>query len=367
MFFRCSKKPADMARPLRVLLVSTPVAPLGSGHGGGVEQSVKNMALVLTQRGHRVQVVAPQGSKLPQCDLVRISGTLQPSAITATSAQHLRLPKNSVLENMWRYAHAQQNCFDVAVNFAYDHLPFECSLFFEKPIGHLVSMAAIQAPMIRMIGQQLKLFKNTVAMHSRTQALSFPHGKKAVVIYMGLDLEQFPFYSKAKPELAWTGRICKEKGLHYALAAAQLCGLPLNVMGVVEDRDYFKKLQARYSKIQLKYHGFIANTRLHHYLGSCQAFLFTPVWHGDGLPWVLAEALACGVPVISYRDGVQKEIITHGKTGYLVKRGSSTALAKAIQNVPRLNRRACRKSVEKTLSLTAFGQRAERWLLGLVE
>ena len=49
---------------MRILLVSTPVGPLGSGIGGGVELTLHSLVLGLTGRGHDVEVAAPAGSLL---------------------------------------------------------------------------------------------------------------------------------------------------------------------------------------------------------------------------------------------------------------------------------------------------------------
>ena len=46
----------------RILIISTPVGPLGSGTGGGVELTLHSLVLGLTGRGHRVEVLAPAGS-----------------------------------------------------------------------------------------------------------------------------------------------------------------------------------------------------------------------------------------------------------------------------------------------------------------
>ena len=47
---------------LRVLIASTPVGPLGSGIGGGVELTLHNLVYGLGLRGHHVEVVAPANS-----------------------------------------------------------------------------------------------------------------------------------------------------------------------------------------------------------------------------------------------------------------------------------------------------------------
>ena len=47
---------------MRVHLLSTAVAPLGSGLGGGVETMVVNAAQQLQTFGHRVQILAPMDS-----------------------------------------------------------------------------------------------------------------------------------------------------------------------------------------------------------------------------------------------------------------------------------------------------------------
>ena len=53
----------------------------------------------------------------------------------------------------------------------------------------------------------------------------------------------------------------------------------------------------------------------------------------DGLPTVLLEALAVGLPAISTTLAGIPEIIEHGKTGLLVPPGDPMLLAKAIEDV----------------------------------
>ena len=70
-------------RPLTLVLVSTPVGQLGSGRGGGVELTLGSLVKGLAQRGHRLHLVAPEGSCSPVTDervtLHTVVGVDQPS------------------------------------------------------------------------------------------------------------------------------------------------------------------------------------------------------------------------------------------------------------------------------------------------
>ncbi|HEY9888066.1 MAG TPA: glycosyltransferase, partial [Candidatus Obscuribacterales bacterium] len=109
----------------RVLMISTAVAPLGSGLGGGVELFVKNAAQGLQQRGHHVTVLAPAGSVLEVGDrLIPLAGQYQPTAHTSQRDSLITMPATSVLGNMLAYAHRVQGDYDVILHFCYDWLPF---------------------------------------------------------------------------------------------------------------------------------------------------------------------------------------------------------------------------------------------------
>jgi len=50
---------------------------------------------------------------------------------------------------------------------------------------------------------------------------------------------------------------------------------------------------------------------------ACDVFVSTSQWEGFNLP--LAEAQANGKPVIAYQIGAHKEVVKHGKTGFLAE------------------------------------------------
>jgi UDP-glucose:tetrahydrobiopterin glucosyltransferase len=92
----------------------------------------------------------------------------------------------------------------------------------------------------------------------------------------------------------------------------------------------------------------------------------TPRWV-EAFGNVAIEALACGVPVISYSRGGPAEIIEDGRTGWLVDPDNIDRLIAAIAQLDRLDRRTCRQVAEEQYSLTALGDRFEDWFFYLLD
>jgi len=67
------------------------------------------------------------------------------------------------------------------------------------------------------------------------------------------------------------------------------------------------------------------------YLSAADLFVLSS--ENEGLPLVLGEAMAYGIPCIATDVGGNKEIIVHGQTGLLVKAGVPEELADAIEHL----------------------------------
>lgn len=362
-------------REMKLLFVSTPVGPLGTGLGGGVELSVYNIAQEMLLRGHTLQLVAPQGSTVSSMPLVQIPGNLQLVAQSQERFAPITMPGNSVLANMWDYARGVQADYDLIVNFAYDWLPFYLTPFFNRPIAHFVSMCSLYQVMDRIVEQVADRFPGTIGFYTCSQAATVAidevQADSAVqrrstldqqcpCLSSGIDLSLYQFCSQPKHCLAWVGRIAREKGLEDAVAAAQIAHIPLKIMGKIQDRSYWQQICQEYPDAPVEYLGFLSTAQMQQELRQCRGMLITPRWV-EAFGNAVIEALACGVPVIAYRRGGPAEIVRDGQTGFLVEPDSVAGLVEAIARLDEIDRHTCRQQAEAEFFLAALGDRFEKW------
>ena len=354
-----------LSRSLKVLFLSTSVGPLGSGLGGGVELTLKNIARALVDRGHHITVVAPVGSTLEDLTLIEINGSLQPTAQHEGRAAGITMPGDSVLAEMWNYARIMQGQYDLILNFAYDWLPFYLTPFFTCPIAHLVSMGSLTDVMDQAITLVAQQFPNAIAVHTKAQAQTFIGGNQFHVVGNGFDIASYRFTLTPGNVLGWMGRLAPEKGLEDAVVVAQKTGIPLKIWGTMPDVAYWQAICDQYPDAPVQYEGFVSTETLQQTLGQCRALLMTPRWV-EAFGNVAIEALACGVPVIAYQRGGPAEIVQPGVTGWLVPPDRPDELIAAIGKLDQINRHACRQWVEKHYSLEVMGDRIEQWFAAVL-
>lgn len=350
---------------LRLLLVSTPVGPIGTGAGGGVELTIRNAARELLRRGHRVHIVAPAGSRVEGVPLTEVAGTAQPYAQYQGRDTPIVMPAAGVLEAMWLQVGRMQGEYDLILNFAYDWLPLYLTQFLRTPVAHLLSMGSLTDAMDGAIAAVAHRFPLRLAVHTRVQGETFPVAALLRVVGNGFDLSLYPFNAQPERRLCWVGRIAPEKGLEDAVEAAAAAGLPLHVCGTLQDEPYWQSIAHSDAGAGIHYRGFLATPELAAVVGGSAALLMTPKWV-EALGNVAIEALACGTPVIAYRRGGPAEIIEHGRTGLLVTPDSVPGLVGAVRHLDTIDRAACRTAAEAHHSLAAFGDRLETWFAAIL-
>jgi teichuronic acid biosynthesis glycosyltransferase TuaC len=135
-------------------------------------------------------------------------------------------------------------------------------------------------------------------------------------------------------KILFVGRLSKLKGIYELLEAfARLHRkhdqVELHLVGENKLGNILNKLlEEREIKSNTKVHGPIAHDDVKYFYHIADIFVLPS--HSEGLPTVLAEAMAIGLPIVATDVGGIPEIITHGKNGYLVKAGDTDSLSEAL-------------------------------------
>jgi UDP-glucose:tetrahydrobiopterin glucosyltransferase len=358
---------------LRVLIASTPVGPVGSGLGGGVELTLTTLTAGLSERGHRVEVVAPAGSLVPGVVVHEAAGVLQPGSQLSERDAPVEIVPGSVLTAMWDRVADLADDVDVIVNLAYDWLPMYLTGWARTPVVHLVSMGSLTEAMDAAIRHVAARHPDRLAVHSRAQAATFDRADAGAIPFRvlgaGISVERYRFRAEPDREhrhLGAVGRISPEKGLEDVAALSATTGWPVRVWGLMQEPDYWARLCADHPDADLEYAGFLSTDELQEAIGGCTALVMTPRWL-EAFGLVAVEAMATGVPVVTYDQGGPAEIVVDGRTGFVVPPDRVDLLARALEDIDTIDRAACRARVEAEYSTSAFAARVEAWLLDVVE
>lgn len=166
----------------------------------------------------------------------------------------------------------------------------------------------------------------------------------------GLPLEQFPFsirpLDSSAPTILTVGRLVPMKGFDVLIRAVKslidegICPT-VRIIGYGPEQDKLARLVADLAlgdMVQLL--GYQPPEAVKQELRRADLFVLPSVWDKDegqdGVPTVLMEAMAMGVPVVSTRLSGIPELVEEGVSGVLCEPGDAAALADAILSVIRI-------------------------------
>ena len=302
---------------------------------GGTERVVSYLTEELVRQGHEVTLFA-SGDSITSARLV------------AASPRSLRLDMQCLdqlahhvllLENVFRRADE----FDV-IHFHVDYLHFPFSR--RHPITHVTTMhGRLDIPDLIPLYEEFD--DMPLISISNAQRGPLPWVNWQTTVYHGLPEDLYNFRAQPGKYFAFVGRISPEKRVDRAIEIAKRTGIPLKIGAKVDrvDQNYFEGVvKPLLSDPLVQYVGEIGDREKDEFLGNAYALLFPIDWP-EPFGLAMIEAMACGTPVIAYREGAVPEVTEEGYTGFIVEELEDAI--SAARRVPELSRERCREIFEQ--------------------
>lgn len=324
---------------LRIAQVSPLYESVPPKYYGGTERIVSYLTEELVRQGHEVTLFA-SGDSVTQAQLI------------APCRQSLRLHENCIdqmahhflmLERVFRGA----DRFDI-IHFHIDYMHFPLS---RRNLVPQVTTLHGRLDIPDLIPLYKEFQEMPVVSISNAQRKPLPWINWQKTVYHGLPKDLYTFRKERGEYLAFLGRISPEKRVDRAIEIAKRTGMEIRIAAKVDpvDQEYFKSVvKPLFKNPRVKYLGEIADKEKDEFLGKAYALLFPIDWP-EPFGIVMIEAMACGTPVIAYRNGSVPEVIDDGTTGLIVE-SLGDAVRAVEEGVPTLSRELCREVFEERFS-----------------
>lgn len=322
---------------MNIALTADPFIPVPPVYYGGIERIIYMLAVELANRGHSVTLFARKDSA-SALDLV--------PWVNATSNCMQDSLRNASLLSREVYARK----IDLVHSFS--RLAYLAPLL-PRSIPKIMSYQRPIARKTVRLGFALSGGSLHFTAISHWMMQSVQDIGRWSYIPNGVHLRSFPFVRNPGdfPPLIFLGRIEPIKGPHLAIEVAQRTNLPLVIAGNVpsEYQSWFDTQITPHLNQRIRYVGPVDDARKAELLGRARALLMPILWD-EPFGIVMAEALACGTPVLGFRRGSVPEVVEHGVSGLVVE--NLEQMVEAIPLLSALDRRACRVRVERCYSDT---------------
>lgn len=321
---------------MKIALIADPELPVPPLLYGGIERIIDMLIEGYINLGHQVSLFAHPAS-VTKAKLYPYKGK--------TSTNKIDIIKNTLLINRILF----NEKFDVVHSFGrllylFPNLPFS--------IPKLMSYQ--REPTIDQIKKVMLLArKNTMTFTGCSNYISnqiLPYAP-AYAIYNGVDISKYEFQATVAEDapLIFLGRIEPTKGTHVAIEVAKKSNKKLIIAGNIpkEFESYFEKEIKPHLNEQIKYIGSVNDVEKNELMGIGLAFLMPILWN-EPFGIVMAEAMACGTPVIGFSRGSVPEVVIDGINGFTCT--NTTEMIDLVLRIGEIDREKVRLDAEKRFS-----------------
>ena len=325
--------------PLRVAMLAPIAWRVPPRHYGPWERVVHLLTEELVRLGVDVTLFATQDA--------------QTSARLVGTAPKPYEEDPSMDAKVWECLHIaeafeQADRFDLIHNH-FDFLPLSYSRLVQTPV--VTTIHGFSSERILPVYQKYDATAHYVAISDADRHPSLDY---AATVHHGIDLEEFTLQEKPGDYLLFFGRIHPDKGAKEAIDVAHRSGRRLVMAGIVQDQAYFEReVEPHLDGEQVTYIGSVGPEKRDQLLGGAYALLHL-IHFEEPFGLSVAEAMACGTPVIATPRGSMPELIQDGVTGALV-RGVDEA-TDVLPKLGALDRTRIRQHAEACFSQKRMGE-----------
>ncbi len=330
---------------MRVLITADPYIPVPPVHYGGIERVIDVLVHELVRRGHDVTLVAHSDSRTP----ARLIPYGEPPHVG------FRIRAKELVQvggAVWRERH------DVDVVHSFGRLAALLPILPRRQLAKIQSYQRDGVPWpsvaraVCLAGASLVFTGCSSSVYRGRSADGL--GGEWRTIFNCVDVATYTLRCAVADDapLVFLGRLDPIKGAHDAIAIARGAGRRLVIAGnrVTDgpDTGYFdERIAPHLDGINVRYVGPVDDMQKNQLLGEA-AGLLMPIGWEEPFGIVMAEACACGTPVIAFARGSVPEVVRDGVNGFMC--GSVAEAIAAGGALNQIDRRAVRADCEARFS-----------------
>ncbi|WP_353720242.1 glycosyltransferase family 4 protein [Dyadobacter sp. 676] len=315
---------------------------------GGTERVVSYLTEELVNHGHDVTLFAA-GDSETRAKLVSPVGSalrLDPSVTDPIAFHIIQMQDVADLAGEFDVLHFHTDYF---------HFPFTSTL--PKPVLTTLH-GRLDLPELQHIYRRFN--RQNVVSISNHQRLPLPNAHWLDTVYHGLPGQLYKPGRGDGDYVAFIGRISREKRPDRAIEIAGRAGMKLKIAAKIDkaDRQYYEStIRPLLQQPHVEFIGEIGEDLKGPFLGRAKALLFPIDWP-EPFGMVMIEAMACGTPVIAFRNGSVPEVLQDGVNGFIVD--SVEEAVAALDRIDLIDRREVRRCFEERFTAGVMTANYER-------
>jgi glycosyltransferase involved in cell wall biosynthesis len=335
---------------MRIGLIAPPWVAVPPPAYGGTEVVIDNLARGLQELGHEVQLFTVGESECPVPTDFLYPMPVAPIGVTVPEMAHVLAAYESLTD----------------MDIIHDHTNLGPLVAGVRGLRRQPVVTTNHGP---VTGETQPILAQ-IARHVSIVAISYAQARQAqafggvqigAVIHHGIDLDVYKSGPGGGGYLMFIGRMSPNKGVHHAVRVAKKAGKQLVLSVKMRERIEVEYFESEVKPLLDSGDEIPAEIPLDERIDLLRHAdaLLNPITWSEPFGLVMAEALACGTPVLAFANGAATEIIDSGTTGYLCR--DEEEMIRAVDRVAEIDRANCRSAAERRFSLLRMARDHERF------